>query len=106
MNHAGKIGAGNSAGFTSRHPIFREIYTLPWLKERVGFLVSEEAGLQLDISAIVIRKCVTPVQPIGVHAPGPDFFGRKLAIIRKMRSSRIRAGIPYAHEILTASMGE
>ena len=106
MNHAGKIGSGDAAGITDGHPVFHKRDRLPRFQKRVRLLISEETRLQLDVGAIVIRERFSPVEPIRVHTPGPDFLRGNFGVFGKMRGARIGVGIPDAHKVFAASMDE
>jgi len=72
----GEIRAGNPIRIPDWYPVFCEGYVLPRLKECIRLLISEEARLQLDIGAIVVRECVAPIKAIRVNTPGPNFLSR------------------------------
>src|SRR5436853_6386659 len=104
MDDTSEVRPGNAAGITDRHPVLHKGYSLAWLKKRVGLLISEKTRLQLDVGAVVIRERLSPVEPIRVNAPRPDFFRWNLEVFGKMRGACIGVGIPDAHKVFPASM--
>ena len=74
INHSSEVCPGNSAYFANRHPVLGETYRLPGLKKCVSLLVAEQAALHFHIRAIVIGKCLAPIEAIGIDAPRPNFL--------------------------------
>src|SRR5579871_52956 len=106
MDDASEVRPRNSANSTHRHPKLREADRLPWLKERIRLLIAEQSCLDLDVGAVVIRECFAPVESVGISAPRPYFFRRKLRVVGIMRGSGIRMRMPNTHERLAAGMHE
>ena len=106
MDHARKVGTRDAARVADRHPILCERNRLPWLQESIRLLVPEETRLQLDVGALVIRESLSPIEPVGVHAPGPDLFCGNLTIQGEMRGAGVGMGIPDGHEIFPAPVDE
>src|SRR5712671_3017451 len=106
MNNASEVRARNTAGLAHRHPILRERHGLSRLQKRIRLLISKETRLQLDISAIVVGKRLSPVESLRVNAPGPDLFRGQFRIVCKMRGPGVRMRIPNTHKILAASVHE
>src|SRR6266478_4074502 len=106
MYRPGEIRAGNPIRIPDGHPVFCEGYVLPRFKECICLLISEEARLQLDIGAIVVRECVAPIKAVRVNTPGPNFLSRQVGIAGKVHSSGACSGMPDAHEVFPASMDE
>ena len=76
------------------------------LEERVRLLVAEEARLDLEVRALVVRQRLAPVLALVVPAPGPDLLARQVVVIRHVDHARLRAGVVDAHEWLAAAVHE
>ena len=60
------------------HPVFGEADDPLRPEQAVGLLVAEEAGLHLDVGAVVVREGLAPVEAVRVGAPRPDLLGRRV----------------------------
>src|SRR6266436_4851615 len=82
-----KIGARDAANFPCRYPIFRKMNTLARFKKCVRFLIAEKTALNFNVSAVIVRKRLPPVQTFRIHTPGPDFLGGNLLVLGKMHDA-------------------
>ena len=73
--HSRKIGARDPANLPHRHPVLREVDRLPGFHESIRLLIAKQAGLDLNVSTVVVGEGVAPVHAFFVHAPGPDLLG-------------------------------
>ena len=97
---------GDPADIAHRQPVLREAHRLLRLEERVGLLIPEQARLQLDVGAVVVRQGAPPLERVRVHAPGPHFVCRQLRGHCDVDGARRRARVIDADEWFARAVGE